>query len=71
MAAQLKPRRWTKADSDEFLSSLPKEVDKSKQYPGSCLCGGVRFSLTGEPLKKVFCYCDHCRKSSGGTGQMV
>lgn len=66
-------KKWGKSDLDEFLNSLPEVGDASRlqQYPGSCLCGGVRFYLAGEPLKKVFCYCDHCRKNSGGTGQMV
>ncbi|KAK1702066.1 Mss4-like protein [Colletotrichum lupini] len=69
MPATTEIKRWGKADLDAFLGSLPTEVDTSTQYPGSCLCGGVRFYLAGEPLKKVFCYCDHCRKNSGGTGQ--
>jgi hypothetical protein len=32
---------------------------------GSCLCGAVRFTLTG-PLRDVFaCHCSQCRKTSG------
>lgn len=69
--AKVEDKKWGKEDLDAFLSSLPEGADVSKQYPGSCLCGGVRFYLSGEPLKKVACYCDHCRKSSGGLGQMV
>lgn len=32
---------------------------------GSCLCGGVRFRVTG-PLRPVIaCHCTQCRKTSG------
>ncbi|WP_420396988.1 GFA family protein [Nioella sp.] len=32
---------------------------------GSCLCGGVRFAVTG-PLRPVIaCHCTQCRKTSG------
>lgn len=64
-------KRWGKADLDAFLVGMPEVADNSKQYPGSCLCGGVRFYVTDEPLKRVACYCVHCRKSSGGPGKMV
>jgi len=32
---------------------------------GSCLCGGVMFSLTGELRPSVACHCVQCRKTSG------
>lgn len=32
---------------------------------GSCLCGGVRFRLVGEPLRTGICHCKDCRKASG------
>ncbi|TJW17428.1 MAG: GFA family protein [Mesorhizobium sp.] len=32
---------------------------------GSCLCGGVQFSVTGEPLRVGLCHCKDCRKISG------
>lgn len=35
---------------------------------GSCLCGGVRFSVT-EPFQSVSqCHCTNCKKLAGGTG---
>ncbi|KAJ6443722.1 hypothetical protein O9K51_02107 [Purpureocillium lavendulum] len=70
-AAKTEVKRWGRAELNAFLDILPKEVDTSEQYPGSCLCGSIRFYLTGHPIKKVACYCDHCRKSSGGVGVMV
>jgi hypothetical protein len=35
-------------------------------YTGSCLCGGVRFELTAELGPIEVCYCQMCRKASGG-----
>jgi len=32
---------------------------------GSCLCGAVRFSVTGTPTAFDLCHCLHCRAASG------
>lgn len=32
---------------------------------GSCLCGGVRFEVTGPLRAMARCHCDQCRKASG------
>ena len=32
---------------------------------GSCLCGDVRFTVTGEPFDPAACHCSQCRKMSG------
>jgi hypothetical protein len=32
---------------------------------GSCLCGAVRFSLTGTPTAFDLCHCSRCRAASG------
>jgi hypothetical protein len=32
---------------------------------GSCLCGGVTFRVSGDPLRVGICHCTDCRKSSG------
>lgn len=32
---------------------------------GGCLCGGVTFSVTGEPLRVGLCHCKDCRKAGG------
>ncbi len=37
-----------------------------KVVRGSCLCGGVRFEITGAPLWMSRCHCSRCRKSDGG-----
>jgi hypothetical protein len=35
------------------------------QRVGGCLCGAVRFTVTGEPLRVGICHCTDCRKTSG------
>lgn len=32
---------------------------------GSCLCGAVRYEVTGEPIRFYHCHCSRCRKASG------
>lgn len=32
---------------------------------GGCLCGAVRYRVTGEPLRTGLCHCLDCRKASG------
>lgn len=32
---------------------------------GSCLCGAVRYEVTGEPQRFFHCHCSRCRKATG------
>lgn len=32
---------------------------------GGCLCGGVRFELSGPPVSATYCHCSRCRRRSG------
>ena len=32
---------------------------------GSCLCGAVRYEVTGEPKRFYHCHCSRCRKTTG------
>ena len=32
---------------------------------GGCLCGAVRYELSGEPMMTAVCHCTHCQKQSG------
>lgn len=34
---------------------------------GSCLCGGVRYEITGKLRSAVHCHCGQCRKASGAS----
>ncbi len=35
-------------------------------YKGGCLCGGIRFEITGKIGDIVHCHCSLCRKAQGG-----
>jgi hypothetical protein len=32
---------------------------------GGCLCGAVRYEVTGTPLRFLHCHCSRCRKATG------
>jgi hypothetical protein len=32
-----------------------------KSYNGSCFCGAVQFTVTGEPASMGYCHCTSCR----------
>lgn len=32
---------------------------------GSCLCGAVKYEVTGEPKRFYHCHCSRCRKATG------
>jgi hypothetical protein len=33
---------------------------------GGCLCGAVRYRVTGAPRSTSLCHCDSCRRATGG-----
>jgi len=35
-------------------------------YKGSCFCGAVEFTVSGEPAGMGYCHCDSCRHWSAG-----
>ena len=35
-------------------------------YKGSCFCGAVQFTVTGEPAAMGYCHCGSCRLWSAG-----
>ncbi|WP_343218940.1 GFA family protein [Cerasicoccus fimbriatus] len=35
------------------------------KYPGSCLCGEVKFEIIGDFESFYLCHCDRCRKDTG------
>lgn len=38
---------------------------KKAKYTGGCLCGKVRYEITGEIKDIVCCHCSRCRKAQG------
>ena len=41
-------------------------MSTEKSYRGSCFCGAVEFTVTGEPAAMGYCHCESCRHWSGG-----
>ena len=40
-------------------------LESSEERTGGCLCGAVRYSVRGAPLRVGLCHCADCRKTSG------
>ena len=38
---------------------------QGRRRTGSCLCGGVRYTLFGECREVINCFCGQCRKTTG------
>jgi hypothetical protein len=36
-----------------------------ESHGGGCLCGAVRYRVTGAPTSSVICHCASCRRASG------
>ncbi len=34
-------------------------------FSGGCLCGKIRYKVTGDPVRMAICHCDDCRKATG------
>ena len=41
-------------------------MSSEKTYNGSCFCGAVQFTVTGEPAAMGYCHCSSCRHWSAG-----
>jgi len=41
-------------------------MNQTTNYQGSCFCGAVEFTLTGQPEAMGYCHCDSCRHWSAG-----
>ena len=39
-------------------------MSKEKAYKGSCFCGEVQFTVSGEPAAMGYCHCESCRSWS-------
>jgi hypothetical protein len=39
--------------------------EKTEQYEGGCLCGAVRYGITGPLRPVVACHCRQCQRTSG------
>lgn len=41
-------------------------VADDEHLEGGCLCGAVRYTVTGPPAKSALCHCGICRRETGG-----
>ena len=41
-------------------------MSHDKDYKGSCFCGTVQFTVSGDPVGMGYCHCDSCRSWSAG-----
>ena len=41
-------------------------MSNRETYKGSCFCGAVKFTVSGEPAGMGYCHCDSCRHWSAG-----
>jgi hypothetical protein len=41
-------------------------MSNAKEYKGSCFCGAVQFTVSGEPAGMGYCHCESCRQWSAG-----
>ena len=41
-------------------------MSNGKAYKGSCFCGAVQFTVSGEPAGMGYCHCESCRHWSAG-----
>ena len=39
--------------------------DRKDTHAGGCLCGAVRYQVSGKPLWVGYCHCNSCRRHSG------
>lgn len=44
------------------------DIERNGARTGGCLCGAVRYSLTGDKTGIDACHCDMCRRWNGGIG---
>ena len=50
---------------DSNISMENNEAMNTEDLTGSCLCGAVRYTATGEAVRFYHCHCSRCRKASG------
>ncbi|MEP6790447.1 MAG: GFA family protein [Ramlibacter sp.] len=47
-----------------MITADETRLAEEKKYQGSCFCGAVQLSVSGEPAGMGYCHCESCRKWS-------
>ncbi|OGM44203.1 DUF636 domain protein [Aspergillus bombycis] len=47
---------------------MAETTEQAQTIHGSCLCGTVKYHATREPILRILCYCQNCRKFTGSLG---
>ena len=70
---QLPFKRTDDQGFEEFTAKVQKPtkpipvvtIGETEINEGGCLCGAVRYQISGPPLRGTMCHCDVCRRISG------
>jgi len=46
-------------------SAIILHTQETNMYTGACLCGGIRYKISGAITNIVCCHCSECRKAQG------
>jgi len=58
VAAQLPERRWGRSATNNYGGTMV-------EFTGGCLCGNIRYKVSGDIVRVVNCHCDDCRHNTG------
>jgi len=40
-------------------------MSSGEQHQGGCICGAIRYRVSGAPLRAGLCHCSQCRRETG------
>ena len=41
------------------------------EYAGGCLCGVTRYTVTGDPVRVLYCHCNACKKQTSAPYSVI
>ena len=46
---------------------MPETPSSKEAHRGRCLCGEVKYTVHGPPIRVTICYCTFCQRATGST----